>query len=163
MSFPGGSAGKESACNEGNLGLIPELGRYPGEWKGYPLQLFWPREFSRPYSPWGQKESDTLSDFHFKNLPAMQETWLHYPGQEAPLEKEMATHSSILAWKIPLTEEPGQATVHGVARVGHNLATKPPPPQWVQATGTKAVINSLNHLQYNHVKSLPTVEHVDHR
>ena len=38
MGFPGGSAGKESACNEGDLGLIPELGRSPGEGNGYPLQ-----------------------------------------------------------------------------------------------------------------------------
>ena len=42
-----------------------------------------------------------------KNLPAMQETWIRYLGQEDPLEKEMATHSSILAWSIPWTEEPG--------------------------------------------------------
>ena len=43
-----------------------------------------------------------------KNLPAMQETWVHSPGQEAPLEKEMATHSSILAWSIQWTEEPSR-------------------------------------------------------
>ena len=42
-----------------------------------------------------------------KNLPAMQETWVQFLGQEDPLEKEMATHSSVLAWKIPWTEEPG--------------------------------------------------------
>ena len=42
-----------------------------------------------------------------KNLPAMQETWVRSLGQEDPLEKEMATHSSILAWRIPGTEEPG--------------------------------------------------------
>ena len=42
-----------------------------------------------------------------KNLPAMQETWVQSLGQEDPLEKEMATHSSILAWKSPWTEEPG--------------------------------------------------------
>ena len=42
-----------------------------------------------------------------KNLPAMQETWVWFLGWEDPLEKEMATHSSILAWKIPRTEEPG--------------------------------------------------------
>ena len=42
-----------------------------------------------------------------KSLPAMQETWVWSLGQEAPLEKGMATHSSILAWKIPWTEEPG--------------------------------------------------------
>ena len=46
-------------------------------------------------------------------------------GQEDALEKEMAIHSSILAWRIPETEDAG--TVHGVTRVGHNLATKPPP------------------------------------
>ena len=42
-----------------------------------------------------------------KNLPAMQETWVNFLGREDPLEKEMATHSSILAWRIPWTEEPG--------------------------------------------------------
>ena len=43
-----------------------------------------------------------------KNLPAMQETWLRTLGQEDPLEKGMATHSSIPAWRIPWTEEPGR-------------------------------------------------------
>ena len=42
-----------------------------------------------------------------ENLPAMQETWVQSLGQEDPLEKGMATHSGILAWRIPLTEEPG--------------------------------------------------------
>ena len=42
-----------------------------------------------------------------KNPPAMQETWVRSLGQEDPLEKEMATHSSILAWEVPRTEEPG--------------------------------------------------------
>ena len=42
-----------------------------------------------------------------KNLPAMQETWVRSLGPEDPLEKEMATHSSILVWRIPWTEEPG--------------------------------------------------------
>ena len=42
-----------------------------------------------------------------KNLPAMQETWVRFLGWEDPLEKEMAIHSSILAWRIPWTEEPG--------------------------------------------------------
>ena len=42
-----------------------------------------------------------------KNLPAMQETWVQLLGREDPLEKEMATHCSILAWRIPWTEEPG--------------------------------------------------------
>ena len=42
-----------------------------------------------------------------KNLPAMQKTWVQFLGQEDPLEKEMATHSSILVWRIPWTEKPG--------------------------------------------------------
>ena len=48
-----------------------------------------------------------------KNLPAMQETWVRSLGQEDPLEKEMATHSSILAWRIPWTEEPGRLQFTG--------------------------------------------------
>ena len=43
-----------------------------------------------------------------KNLPAMPETWVQSPGQEDPLEKRMASHSSILTWRIPWTEEPGR-------------------------------------------------------
>ena len=50
-----------------------------------------------------------------KCLPVMQETWVRSLGREDPLEKEMATHSSILAWKIPWTEEPGRLAVHGIA------------------------------------------------
>ena len=55
-----------------------------------------------------------------KNLPAMQETWVRILGQEDPLEKEMATHSSILAWRIPWTEEPGRLQSTGLQRVRHN-------------------------------------------
>ena len=55
-----------------------------------------------------------------KNLPTMQETWVRFLGWEDALEKEMATPSSILAWRTPFTEEPGSSTVHGVARVGHD-------------------------------------------
>ena len=52
---------------------------------------------------------------------------VQFLGREDPLEKEMATQSSILAWKISGIEEPGRLpTIHGVARVGHDLATKPP-------------------------------------
>ena len=63
-----------------------------------------------------------------KNLPAMQEIWVQFLGQEDPLEKEMVTRSSILAWRIPMDRGAWRATVHGVARVRHDLATKPPPP-----------------------------------
>ena len=57
-----------------------------------------------------------------KNLPAMQETRVRFLGQEDPLEKEVATHSSILAWRNPGTEEPGMFPVHGVAKVEHDLS-----------------------------------------
>ena len=53
-----------------------------------------------------------------KNLPAMQETWVPPLGWEDPLGKEMATHSSILAWEIPWTEEPGGLQSMGSQRVG---------------------------------------------
>ena len=53
-----------------------------------------------------------------KHLPAMQETWVWSLGWEDPLEKEMATHSGILAWKIPWTEEPGRLWSMGLQRVG---------------------------------------------
>ena len=55
-----------------------------------------------------------------KNLPAMQETRVQFLGWEDPLEKEMATHSSALAWKIPWTEERGRLQSMGLQRVGHN-------------------------------------------
>ena len=55
-----------------------------------------------------------------KRLPTMWETWVQSLGWEDLLEKEMATHSSILAWKIPWTEEPGQLQSMGSQRVGHD-------------------------------------------
>ena len=55
-----------------------------------------------------------------KNLLAMQETWAQSLGQGDPLEKEMATHSSILAWEIPWTEEPGRLQSMGSQQVRHN-------------------------------------------
>ena len=57
----------------------------------------------------------------------MQETQVQFPGQEDPLEKEMADHSSILAWRTPWTEEPDRLQ-YGIARVGQDVVTKPPPP-----------------------------------
>ena len=70
LGFPGGSDSKESSCNVGDLGSIPELGRSPGEGNSYPTLVLWPGEFHGLYSPWGCKESDTteqlsLSHFHF--------------------------------------------------------------------------------------------------
>ena len=57
------------------------------------------------------------------NLPAVQEIWVRSLGLEDPLEKEMVTHSSILAWKISRTEEPGGLQSIGLQRVGHDWAT----------------------------------------
>ena len=58
-----------------------------------------------------------------KNLPAMQETWVLSLDEEDPLEKGMATHSSVLAWRIPWTGEPGGLQSVGSQRVGHSRAT----------------------------------------
>ena len=55
-----------------------------------------------------------------RNLPEMQETWIQALGWEDPLEKKMATHSSIFAWEIPWTEEPGGLQSVGSRRVGHD-------------------------------------------
>ena len=55
-----------------------------------------------------------------KRLSTMRETWVRSLGQEDPLEKEMAIHSSTIAWKIPWTEEPGRLQSMGLQRVGHN-------------------------------------------
>ena len=85
--LPGSSAGKESACNAGDSGLIPGLGRSPGERIGYPLQYSWA----------------SLVAQIVKILPAVWETWL---GSIPWRYKN--THSSILAWRIPWAEEPGR-------------------------------------------------------
>ena len=59
-----------------------------------------------------------------KNPPPMQKMLVQFPDQEDPLEKEMTTHSSILVWKIPWTEDPGGLQSMGSQRVGHDLVTK---------------------------------------
>ena len=64
-----------------------------------------------------------------KKLPSVQEIQVQSPGQEDPLEKEKATHSSILAWRIPWTEEQGRLQSMGLQRVGHNCASSLVPGQ----------------------------------
>ena len=91
MGLPWWLSWEESACNAEDPGLIPGLGRSPGKGIDNPLQ----------YS-WASLVAETV-----KNLPAMQETWVQSLGWEDPLEEGMATYSSILAWRIPWTEEPG--------------------------------------------------------
>ena len=81
------SVGIESACNAGDPGSLPGSGRATGEGKGYPLQCSWA----------------SLVAQLVKNLAAMQETWVRSLRREGPLEKGKATHSSVLAWRIPRT------------------------------------------------------------
>ena len=68
-------------------------------------------------------ERASLVAQRLKGLPAMQETWVQSLGREDPLEKEMATHSSILAWRIPWMEKPGVLQSTGSQRVGHDWTT----------------------------------------
>ena len=68
------------------------------------------------------------------DLPAMQETWAPSLGREAPLEKEMATRSSTLAWRVPWMEEPGGLYSPRGRRVRDDGVTKPPPPPPVLGT-----------------------------
>ena len=79
------SVGKGSICNAGDPVSIPGSGRSTGEGIGYLLQYSWA----------------SLVSQLVKNLPAMQETWVRSLGWEDPLEKGKATHSRILAWRIP--------------------------------------------------------------
>ena len=67
----------------------------------------------------GEKDVSLVAQ-RLKHLPAMRETWVRFLGREDPLEKEMATHSSILAWRIPWTEEPDRLQSMGSQRVGHD-------------------------------------------
>ena len=69
---------------------------------------------------WQPAMGDSLVAWLVKNLPAVQETWVQSLGWEDPLEKQMATHSSILAWKISWTEKPGGLQSMGSQRVEHD-------------------------------------------
>ena len=87
MGFPHSSVGKESACSG--------LGRSPGDGIGYPVA--YPLQYS-----WASLVAQLV-----KNLLAMREIWVQSLGWEGPLEKEKATHSSILAWKVHGLYSPG--------------------------------------------------------
>ena len=87
MGFPHSSVDKESACNAGDPGSIPGSGRSTGNGMGHPLQYSWA----------------SLVAQLVKNWPAVWETWVPSLGWEDPLEDGKATHSNILAWRIPWT------------------------------------------------------------
>ena len=99
LGFPGSSAGKESASNAGDPGLIPGSGRSPVERTGYPLQYSW----------------ILLVAQLVKNPPEIRETWVRSLGWEDSLEKGKASHSTILAWRIP-----GSVQSMGLKRVGQD-------------------------------------------
>ena len=80
--------------------MIPGLGRSPGDGIGYPLHYSWP----------------SLVAQMVKNLPAVWETWVQYLGWEDCLEEGMATHSSILTWRIPKDRRAWCGSVQGVAK-----------------------------------------------
>ena len=82
---------------------MPGLGISPGEGIGDPLQYCWASLVAQ-----------------VKNLPTMRETWIRSLGWEDSLEKGKATYSSILAWRIPWTEEPGGLQSMGLQRTGHD-------------------------------------------
>ena len=111
VKSPPANAGKHQRCGSG--------GRSPGKGKGDPLQYSC---LENPVDR-GACPLASLVAQRIKRLPAMQETRVRSLGWEDPLEKEMATHSSILAWRIPWTEDPGGLQSTGSQRVRHDWAT----------------------------------------
>ena len=102
LSNPDSSVGKESICNAGDPSSIPGLGRSAREGISHPLQYSWA----------------SLVAQLVKNQPAKQETWDQPLGWEDSLEKEKATHFSILAWRMPWTIQSV-----GLQRARHDRAT----------------------------------------
>ena len=98
-AFPGSSAGKESTCNAGDPGLIPELGRSLGEGLGYPLQYSWA----------------SLVAQLVKNLPTIWRTWVRSLGWKDPPGEGMATHSSSCL-ENPMDRGAWWATAYGAAK-----------------------------------------------
>ena len=86
--FPGGSAGKESAHNEGGLGSIPGLGRCPWRRERLPTPVFWPGEFHGLHSPWSCKESGTT-----EQLSVSPDRWEHRPATQNKEDPVSALHS----------------------------------------------------------------------
>ena len=103
----GSSAGKGSACNAGDPSSIPGSRSSLREGIGYPLQCSW----------------GFLVAQMVKNPPAVWETWVRTLGWKDPLEDSMATHSNILAWRIPTDRGAWRTTVHGVTKSLRRLST----------------------------------------
>ena len=151
MDFPGSSVVKNLPVNAGDVGLIPGLGRSPGERNGNPLQYSCPgkshgRRSLANYSPWGHKRVGHDLETKQGNGTPLQYSCLENPMDRGAwwaavhevakswtrlsdftftfhfraLEKERATHSSVRAWRIPGTGEPGGLPSVGSHRVGHD-------------------------------------------
>ena len=128
LGFPGGSAGKESACNAGDLSLIPGLGRSPGEGKGYPLQ-YSGLENSMDYSMVSQRVRHDLTTWAslvaqmVKNQLAIQETWVRSLGSIPGLGRfHGGGHGNPLqcSGESPWMKEPGGLQSMGLQRVRHD-------------------------------------------
>ena len=100
LGFPGSPAGKKSICNAGDPVLIPGSGRSPGRGHSNPLQYSWA----------------SLVAQLVKKLPVMRESWVRSLGWEDHLQEGIATHSSILAWRIPMDRGASWAAAHGVTK-----------------------------------------------
>ena len=130
-------SGKESPCQCRRPRFDSWVGKISWRRKWQPIPVFSPGESCgqrslEGYSSWGRKELDSTEQLNKKHcrtslvarmvkyLPTMWETWVWSLGQEDPLEKAMATHSSTLAWRIPWMEEPGRLQFTGSKRVRHD-------------------------------------------
>ena len=100
LGFLGSSADNESACSTGDHSSIPGFGRSPEEGINYPIQYSWA----------------SLMAQMVKNPSAFWETWVQALSWEDPLEEDMATHSSVLAWRIPRNRGAWRAPVRGIAK-----------------------------------------------
>ena len=144
MGFPCSLVGKESACSAGDPGLMPGLGRSPGEGNGNPLQYPCLEKLTDRGAWWAAVQGSQRVGHNQAINP---NSYLEYirgfigssadkkkstcsagdpssiPGSGRSLEKEMATHSSVLAWRIPRTEEHGGLQSMGSQRGGQNWAT----------------------------------------
>ena len=98
--LPRWHSGKESPCNAGDASLIPGSGRSPEEGIGYPIQYSW---------------ASLVTQMEKKPL-AMWKTWVRSLSWEEPLEEDLATHCSILAWRIPIDRGAWRVTVHEVSK-----------------------------------------------
>ena len=104
---------------------LPELTQTHVHWVSDAIQSSHPLLYPSPRW-WSIKRASLVAQL-IKSLPAVQETWVESLGQEDSLEKEVATHSSILAWRVPWTEEPSSLQSMGLQRVSH---------YWVMSTFT---------------------------